>query len=68
MMRLSEESKVSIADIAAKLESTRDALRSKERLAAAEIAFDSRVAAEAKAEGRTPTGSGGYVSAGTKEL
>lgn len=66
ILRLSEESKISIGDIAARLQEANLARQSKERMLAAEIAVEQQNKAEAEAEGREPTGSGGSVSMGSK--
>lgn len=66
ILQLSETSKVSIEKISADLEKARLATASKERLAAVEIGVEERNKREAEAVGRVPTGSGGFVSLGSK--
>ena len=65
ILRLSEESKISIGDIAARLQEANLAHQSKERMLAAEIAVEQKNKAEAEAKGREPAGSGGFISSGS---
>lgn len=66
MVQLSETTKISLTDILAKLEAVKFQTGSKERLAAAEIAVETRAAREAAAEGRVPEGSGGNINLATE--
>lgn len=65
LMELAEESKMSVEKLGAMLGMKNLELASKERSLAAEIGTEREMAAEARARGERPTGSGGAISAGT---
>ena len=57
---------MSVQELEAMLAGKEIDVASKERIFASEVAIEQRNAAEARARGETPRGSGGYVSAGGK--
>lgn len=66
MMELAEKQNITLDQIAAQLQRGQKEIDSKERIMAAETAVEERSAEQARAEGRVPTGSGGYFSEGSR--
>lgn len=63
MMETAARMNMSLDQIEAKLADNREARASKERIFAAEVGVEATAAAAARANGRPPSGSGGYISA-----
>jgi len=66
ILKLVQKDGVDLKQIDAMLQGKALDLNSKERMFAAEAAMEARNAAEARARGEEPTGSGGFISAGSK--
>ncbi|WP_395451185.1 hypothetical protein ACHMW7_16165 [Aminobacter sp. UC22_36] len=66
LIKLAQTSNISLDQLEAKLTMHKETLNSKERVFAAEAALETASAAEARARGEEPQGSGGYLSAGGK--
>jgi hypothetical protein len=67
LLRLVEEGKLTMAEYETRIAETQLALDSKERMMAAEIGAERIIAAETRERGEEPTGSGGFISAGSKK-
>jgi len=66
LIQLAEKMNMNLDQLEARLQINSDNIASKERSLAAEIAVEARNAAEARARGEQPTGSGGVISGGAK--
>jgi hypothetical protein len=66
MLQLAAKMNMSVQQIEAMLSGKEMDHQSKERIFASEVAIEQKNAAEARARGETPGGSGGYVTGGSK--
>lgn len=67
LYKLANQNKITVAQLAAQLQQSKMKINSDERKMAVEVGTERQLAEEARAAGQTPTGSGGYVSAGVEE-
>lgn len=67
LIRLAADERISLEDLKTKLAIKQVDVASKERTFAAELGYEAQNAREARAEGKEPTGSGGFVSSGVED-